>query len=354
MPFGGIDVGDYIEKLSTNKHLDYKKLLHINNALLNLFKNGVLLMNHENIYHCDLKESNILIDDENNLRVIDWGISCKYDGGSSVPEVLDRRTFQYNIPFSNILFSNDFYKAYKKFLNGEKEKTNLEIREFVIEFIFFWVKVRGPGHLKGINNIITLLFEENMSNIDEELKDQIIEFNYTFNFIIEYITKILMKFTKNSEFDKISYLKIFLKNVDVWGFAICYMAIFEVIKESKKMTKNKEKILEKIKEAILLLYESSDIEIDINKLINILEDLNPIFRSLISEQYNRSSTKTTGKTLSSMSSSSFLSKSKTSVREKEYFNKSAKGLRKKKNKEKNTRKRRFSLIRALYKMRGKK
>jgi len=376
MPYGGIDVGDYIDSSTINGYLDYKKLLNINNQLLNLLKNGILPMNNEHIYHCDLKESNILIDKQNNLRIIDWGISCKYDGESYVPEVLQRRTLQYNIPFSNILFNGDFYKSYKKFLNGKKEKTKLEIRDFVIEFLFFWIKARGPGHLKGINNIVTLLFEENLNKIDEELKDQIIEFNYTFNFIIEYITKILMTFTKNGEFDKIAYLNIFLKNVDIWGFAISYMAIVEIIKKSKKMTKNNEKIIEKIKELIVFLYESSDIEINVNKLISILEELNPILRSSLSDKLNISSSKTDELLISPLSSSShslnstFSNKLKTTLREKvkSFINKSAKGLTKK-NKKKHEKKhdsnhkkdkkdkkdkKKFSLIRTLYNMRNKK
>ena len=109
MPFGGIDIGDYIdEKIVLSRRVDFKRLISLNESLLDVLKNGIIPMNGEHIYHCDLKEANMLLGSDGNIRLIDWGLSCKYDGEDRVPAILDRRPFQYNVPFSNILFSNVF------------------------------------------------------------------------------------------------------------------------------------------------------------------------------------------------------------------------------------------------------
>jgi serine/threonine protein kinase len=56
MPNGGIPVDDYIYDNGS-----FTKLLNTNNALIKLLQNGIIPMNEKNIYHCDIKDSNILI-----------------------------------------------------------------------------------------------------------------------------------------------------------------------------------------------------------------------------------------------------------------------------------------------------
>jgi hypothetical protein len=285
MPYGGVDVGRVIEQVFSKDRIDYAKLVELNNKLLELLKNGILPMNQkQHIYHCDLKDSNIIVDQEMNTRLIDWGLSCKYDDESTVPDILKRRPFQYNVPFSNVLFNNMFEDSYKEFLTKNNAPTYFETREFVVNYVFKWIDERGPGHLKSINSIIKFLFENDISNIDEEFKDQLIEFSYTFHFIFDYITKILMKFTRNGEFDKISYLKILLNNIDVWGFTISYISIVEMFHGRGNISGVQQEIIDRIKSAIVLLYESSDHEINTEKLINILEGLNPLFTKALNEQ----------------------------------------------------------------------
>ena len=105
MPYGGIDVGDYIYHIKFN----YTKMIQLNNSLLKLLTNGIIPMNKKHIYHLDIKESNILVEDNlktNHFytRLIDWGLSSMYNGEKSVPTPMHKRPFQYNLPFYNILF----------------------------------------------------------------------------------------------------------------------------------------------------------------------------------------------------------------------------------------------------------
>ena len=56
MPHGGITVDDYIYSIK-----DYHELIKLNNLLIDLLNHGIIPMNRENIYHTDVKDTNILI-----------------------------------------------------------------------------------------------------------------------------------------------------------------------------------------------------------------------------------------------------------------------------------------------------
>lgn len=109
MPDGGLDVGDFIETITKNA-----QFIILNNSLIDLLLHGILPMNKYNIYHCDVKESNILVNTAQGFhtKLIDWGLSTKYDRGK-IPENMTERPFQYNLPFSTIIFNNVFKKCMK-------------------------------------------------------------------------------------------------------------------------------------------------------------------------------------------------------------------------------------------------
>ena len=77
MPYGGVTIDSFIMK---NK--SYEKLLIMNDKLIKLLISGILPMNKMNIYHNDIKDSNILIDytnkDNVKVRLIDWGLTVHY------------------------------------------------------------------------------------------------------------------------------------------------------------------------------------------------------------------------------------------------------------------------------------
>ena len=282
MPYGGIDVGEYIKKHKFN----YKKMIELNNSLINLLENGIMPMNDIDIFHCDLKESNILVDDLDKshlyTRLIDWGLSTKYDRPKQeIPDVLMRRPFQYNVPFSSILFNDTFDKMYNTFLKENKgtELTFLKVRSFVIKYVILWIDERGPGHLKVLNNIFKHLFGSDLPKMDVKYYNDMIEFEYTFYFIFEYITKILLTYTIEDKLYLHDYfIDIFLKNIDIWGFTMTYIPMVEYLFEHYTTFNIKEKlIIDKIKECIILLIESSDTAIDTDILIYKLKELNSCF-----------------------------------------------------------------------------
>lgn len=279
MPYGGIDVGDYVERIK----MDYKKMSKMNISLVELLRKGILPMNERGIYHCDVKDSNILVQENHggdvNTRLIDWGLSTTFKERNSIPKVLIKRPFQFNVPFSIVLFNDTFTKMHAEFLKKHKEPTYFETREFVINYVVTWINERGPGHLKSLNNIFKAFFDRGLINIEKQFKEDIIEFEYTFYFIFEYISYVVFKFTRNGKFDKMEYFsQVFLKNLDVWGLTMTYLPILEYLDNYyDDLCECELKIMDTIKTAILYIIECSYVPIDVDKLANKLEELTPLF-----------------------------------------------------------------------------
>ncbi len=279
MPYGGVDVGDYIE----TTRMDYKKLSKMNISLIELLKKGILPMNEKGIYHCDVKDSNILVQETNEgelkTRLIDWGLSTAFKDKNSIPKPLTKRPFQFNVPFSVVLFNETFTKMHGEFLKKHKSPTYFETREFVINYVITWINERGPGHLKSLNNIFKALFERGLINIEKQFKEDIIEFEYTFYFIFEYISYVIFKFTRDGKFDKMEYFsQVFLKNLDVWGLTMAYLPILEYLENYyDDLCECEMEIIDKIKSAVLYVIECSYVPIDVDILANKLEELSPLF-----------------------------------------------------------------------------
>jgi serine/threonine protein kinase len=307
MPYGGVDVGDYVERT----RMDYKKMSEMNISLVELLKKGILPMNEKSIYHCDIKDSNILVQEnhggEVKTRLIDWGLSTVFKERNSIPKPLTRRPLQFNVPFSIILFNDTFTKMHGEFLKKNKDPTYFETREFVINYVVTWINERGPGHLKSLNNIFKAFFERGLINIEKQFKEDLIEFEYTFYFIFEYVSYVVFKFTRNGKFDKMEYFsQVFLKNLDVWGLTMTYLPILEYLENYYDDLCDCElEIIDTIKTAILYVIECSYIPIDVDKLANKLEELTPLFlKAERKSTVNFEERKTTASTQKSSKSSS--------------------------------------------------
>jgi serine/threonine protein kinase len=305
MPYGGIDVSDYIKK-----HTDYDSFYKLNKALSNLLVKGIVPMNKLNVFHGDIKESNILVDDLFNTRLIDWGLSTIYKSG--IPKGMYRRPFQYNVPFSVILFNNDFLKSYAEFLHKYSNNNSLpsyfEIREFVVNYIYSWNEIRGPGHIKLLNEINTQLASKFLPLLDSDTKANFIEFSFTYYYIIEYLTKIIQKYTHNGKINLTEYFKnIYLKNADIWGFVMVYSSILEEMYNRFDQLSGKELLVyEKLKYLIVhFLFEDPLIPINISELYKELQNLGQIlkasketslftYNSLLSKRKTHSNTKGKG------------------------------------------------------------
>lgn len=279
MPNGGIDVENFIEKYYTSSNI-----IRLNNSLIQLLVNGIVPMNKLSVYHCDIKDSNVLVKlTETNLetRLIDWGLSFVLDNKVvGIPRKLYRRPFQFNVPFSSILFNKDFIMLYNNFLELNIKPDFFQIREFVINYIFIWNDIRGPGHLSAINDIIKKLTIKELTAIKKnKIKEHFIEYDFTYYYIVEYLSKILEMYTNNGKLDLMTYFhNIFLKNIDIWGFTMIYIVFYEhLYKQFDKLNHYQIEFISKIKYIIIhFLYECPINVIDVSSLANELTNLNTV------------------------------------------------------------------------------
>lgn len=276
LPNGGLPVDDY---LYSNGSL--QKMYNVNLALIKLLKKGIIPMNKRNIYHCDIKDSNILIDDSGKARLIDWGLSVDYTPNKSIvfPKNWRNRPLQFNVPFSVIIFTDDFYRKYSDYLNdgGEVNKTELNI--FVIDYLKYWMKERGPGHYKFINEIMFMLYNKKLSSVSRDSKAALIETEITLPYIVNYIVDVLLHYTKfksDGSLNLREYVnEVYIKIVDIWGFITSYYPMLEMLSNNREtLNENEIKILEKIEDIFNeYLYTPRHKPYDNTELINDLNEL---------------------------------------------------------------------------------
>ena len=289
MPHGGMPIDDYIYNIK-----DYKELIALNNHLINLLNHGIVPMNQNHIFHTDVKDSNILISKDKSItRLIDWGLTTEYvpNTDAEFPKKWKNRSVQFNVPFSLIIYTDAFLEQYTKYLKGKKnDKKNDKkgnLKTFVKKYVEAWLRERGPGHFKYVNKIFYLLFihdiKKDFSDKNMKADLDLIEKDYTMPYIINYITEVLVHFTKfrkNGDIDLRVYLDtVFIKILDIWGLVLCYLPILDILFDNySTLTETELKLFNIIKQLILkYLYEPRITPIDIVELSHDLKSINNLF-----------------------------------------------------------------------------
>jgi len=287
MPNGGKDLDDFIKQC--NSYDEYKK---INNSLIDLLINAIIPMNNLHIYHSDIKAGNLLMNDDYQCKIIDWGLStsyANYNSNDSFPITRGHynRPIQFNVPFSVIILNNDFKDSYEDYLTYRlKTVDNIyysDVRAFIVEHFVHINKEYKTGHIRYINKIMRILFNENIEPLYKKIKNDIVTAEYTYYYIIEYISKIVYEYTdvKNKKLDLQDYFKkVFLKTIDIWGFVFSYFPILNIMSYTKrdKLSKIDIKICEKIKHIIIhYLYENPVEPINHLDIKRELSELNELF-----------------------------------------------------------------------------
>lgn len=297
MPDGGIPVDDYIYDGSS-----FENLYELNKSLISLLINGIVPMNKMNIYHCDIKDSNVLVDKNDNklyTRLIDWGLSTKYKPFiyQKFPRTWKNRPLQFNVPFSVILFTDTFINLYKNFLDSGKKINEENLRPFVIDYIYYWMKERGSGHYKFINTLMYILFSNELQNIPEKNRAKLIESDFTMGYITNYLIKILIHFTTikdDGNVDMRPYLdNVFINIVDIWGFIVVYYPILEFLHDNYEILDDYQlEIFLSLKSIFIKYLYTPRIEpIIIDDLVNDLEYLGNLFKREFTEKNKSKKTK---------------------------------------------------------------
>jgi serine/threonine protein kinase len=241
-------------------------------------------MNDNNVYHSDIKDSNILIDDngkELKARLIDWGLTVEYKPGATTkfPKNWRNRPLQFNVPFSVIIFTDKFYEKYSKYLKDGGYVEEVALRPFVIDYLKEWMEERGAGHYKFINEIMFLLYSSTLTSISEVSKPKIIETEITMPYIINYIIDVLVHYTKFKEDGSLNlrdYLnEVYIKIVDLWGFIMVYYPFLEMFSSNYfSLNENELKIFKQLQFIFNeYLYKPRHVPININELLKEFKTL---------------------------------------------------------------------------------
>jgi hypothetical protein len=309
IPDGGIPIDDYTEN---NPIQNFKAL---NNKFMDLLLHGIIPMNEKHVYHNDIKTSNVLVKQTNHkllTRLIDWGLSIEYIPfqNNKFPSVFQNKPLQYNLPFSLILFADDFNIKYAKFIQKKKDNhlDPKRLKLFMKKFIYYWIKTRGKGHYVMIRYLISILYntqnrkeERNISsssledittydsstevitNSEDVIKNTIEDEN-AITTIINYIIPILFEFTEGNSLNLTKYLNnVYIHLVDIYGFINIYCPLLESLyKNFAILTKNQRLIFELIKGLYTkYLYSPTNKPINIEDLINDLKKLDVLFENEI-------------------------------------------------------------------------
>jgi len=305
MPNGGLPVDDYIYNNGT-----YAKVYALHTRLVDLFVNGIIPMNSKNIFHCDIKDSNVLVDETKTglkTRLIDWGLSTLYTPFKDevFPNAWKNRPFQFNVPFSIIIFTDLFIEEYSKYIAENKNyKDKSTLTPFVLNYITKWMQERGAGHYKFINEIMFVLFSKDIADVSEKSKPKVIETQFTMPYIVNYITKILIKYSKFRSDGKINLREyidnVFIQNIDVWGFINVYFPILELLHHNySKLNNDEMEIFNILKGLFMNIYVTSDKPIDKNKVIDDLKKMEYMFYSVSSNDKKQASSSTRTKSVKS-------------------------------------------------------
>ena len=147
IPDGGVDIDTWFD----NMPITVTSFASLNNKLIELLNNAIVPMNKRKLYHFDLKGGNILVDQNTDTRIIDWGLSGISTQSTPIPYVLSSgRPPQFNCPYSNIMFSTDFQDKYTAYINSHfdhfKDFSALSdaeitlLREFVMSYYYKLIK----------------------------------------------------------------------------------------------------------------------------------------------------------------------------------------------------------------------
>ena len=203
-------------------------------SLAELLVKAVGPMNALGVFHNDMKGENLMVGRDGHLRIIDWGLGGKASG-SAIPSFVKGRPFQFNLPFSILLFDGAF----------PKNQCNAPLIETVSSFVTSTMGIplcfdtrtegsdlEGPSHYKYVvGSFVPALFEcgsgagANLAST----KDLVARQTFTYVFL-DYLLTIAKKFTKGSKLDLARYFHdVYKRNADVWGLVTTVITFLKPI-----------------------------------------------------------------------------------------------------------------------------
>lgn len=200
--------------------------------LIKLLNNAILKLNKDGLYHFDIKGANILLGQDGHTRLTDWGSSFEYQSSKDsihIPfKLYDRAIFQYNVPFSVILFSDELLNLLKEKKPRSTSSSSKTIAQNDVvakmlsqESILFSIKENGIGHFENILEFMIMVYRDIFDN-KKFTRDNAIQMiqDYLADIFLNYFDFTTYTFNLPAFFNE-----VFLHNVDLYGFILTYIEL---------------------------------------------------------------------------------------------------------------------------------
>jgi hypothetical protein len=236
MPNGGLNIEKFVmELIKLSDKAMYQNFVIMNEAMIRLLTNGIVPLSAKHFNHYDIKYANILMAEDGNARLIDWGLAGENDG-IHVPESIQNRSIAFNMPFSDIFFNSyvknwlpealNEIKSSPMFHNKTAGQADL-LKIVAVNMINKSIEKTSEGHyeyiITGILHDIYKIYA--IKNTYNRLDYNVL----TYNVLIEYVQAVLLMYVdENGNFNDTKYFyEVFTKNVDIWGFLLSYVPMME-------------------------------------------------------------------------------------------------------------------------------
>lgn len=229
--YGGMDMFHHYNSVM----LDYKSVYIYDNLLKNITLNAIIPMNKLKLIHGDIKSDNLLIDNDGNIRIIDWGMALDFNKGlSGCHDELEWRPIAINCPPSSIIFSNFYLTKINYYLKSTLiSQTNItkdSIYNLINNNYVEFEKSYGEGHrqiLVSVLNTIRKYSSLNLPTADVMILNYITECVYSY---VKYSKLFESKNNINVYFDYTEYFNnVFSKNYDIYGVVMMYFFILQTL-----------------------------------------------------------------------------------------------------------------------------
>ena len=189
----------------------------LNTQLIALLEHGIHKLNSIDIYHCDLKDLNIVYNlNDNKLRLIDWGLAFIDNKAMKPLFNVNERTnptqspvfkmggiIYYGLPFSNIMMFSDW--------------DSLNIEDIMSKINY--------NYLHALKEFTKNLYNKETITLHRIIKKSIEKIKAKYD-------KIKQKSGVHKKID--FFRRIFLKNCDIFAFLLIYIKLFDKLSPKNK------------------------------------------------------------------------------------------------------------------------